>query len=63
MIRGTTYSAPLKVKLSLVRYEKDNLKTVKERIDQDVYMGEIPLMTDNGTFIVNGAIPARAMQW
>ncbi|MBO6257837.1 MAG: DNA-directed RNA polymerase subunit beta [Succinivibrio sp.] len=58
MIRGTTYSAPLKVKLSLVRYEKDNnsdsSKTVKERIDQDVYMGEIPLMTDNGTFIVNG---------
>ena len=54
MIRGTTYTAPLKVKLSLVRYEKDNLKTVKERIDQDVYMGEIPLMTDNGTFIVNG---------
>ena len=54
MIRGTTYSAPLKVKLSLVRYEKDSPKAVKERIDQDVYMGEIPLMTDNGTFIVNG---------
>ena len=54
MIRGTTYSAPLKVKLSLIRYEKDAPKTVKERIDQDVYMGEIPLMTDNGTFIVNG---------
>lgn len=54
MIRGTTYSAPLKVKLSLVRYEKDSPKTVKERIDQDVYMGEIPLMTNNGTFIVNG---------
>ena len=54
MIRGTTYSAPLKVKLSLIRYEKDSPKTVKERIDQDVYMGEIPLMTDNGTFIING---------
>ncbi len=54
MIRGTTYSAPLKVKLSLVRYEKDSPNTVKERIDQDVYMGEIPLMTENGTFIVNG---------
>ncbi len=54
MIRGTTYSAPLKVKLSLVRYEKDSPKTVKERIEQDVYMGEIPLMTDNGTFVVNG---------
>lgn len=54
MIRGTTYSAPLKVRLSLVRYEKDAPKTVKERIEQDVYMGEIPLMTDNGTFVVNG---------
>lgn len=54
MIRGTTYSAPLKVKLSLVRYEKDSPKTVKERLDQDVYMGEIPLMTENGTFIING---------
>ena len=54
LIRGTTYSAPLKVKLGLVRYEKDSPKTVKERIDQDVYMGEIPLMTDNGTFIING---------
>ena len=54
LIRGTTYSAPLKVKLSLIRYEKDSPKTVKERIDQDVYMGEIPLMTDNGTFIING---------
>ena len=54
MIRGTTYSAPLKVKLSLIRYEKDAPKTVKERIEQDVYMGEIPLMTDNGTFVVNG---------
>ena len=54
LIRGTTYSAPLKVKLSLIRYEKDSPKTVKEKIDQDVYMGEIPLMTDNGTFIVNG---------
>lgn len=54
MIRGTTYSAPLKVKLSLIRYDKEAPKTVKERIDQDVYMGEIPLMTDNGTFIING---------
>ena len=54
VIRGATYSAPLKVKLSLVRYEKDSPKTVKEKIDQEVYMGEIPLMTDNGTFIING---------
>lgn len=54
MIRGTTYSAPLKVNLSLIRYEKDSPKVVKEKIDQEVYMGEIPLMTDNGTFIING---------
>ena len=55
MIRGTTYSAPLKVNLSLIRYEKDsNPKTVKEKVDQEVYMGEIPLMTENGTFIING---------
>ena len=54
MIRGTTYSAPLKVNLSLIRYEKDSPKTVKEKIDQEVYMGEIPLMTENGTFIING---------
>ena len=54
MIRGTTYSAPLKVNLSLIRYEKDSPNTVKEKIDQEVYMGEIPLMTDNGTFIING---------
>ena len=54
MIRGTTYSAPLRVNLSLIRYEKDAPKTVKEKFDQEVYMGEIPLMTENGTFIING---------
>ena len=54
MIRGTTYSAPLRVSLSLIRYEKDSPKTVKEKFDQEVYMGEIPLMTENGTFIING---------
>ena len=54
MIRGTTYSAPLKVNLSLIRYEKDSPKTVREKLDQEVYMGEIPLMTENGTFIING---------
>ena len=54
MIRGNTYSAPLRVNLSLIRYEKDAPKTVKEKFDQEVYMGEIPLMTENGTFIING---------
>lgn len=54
-IRGVTYSAPLKVKLRLVIYEKEtNDGTVKDIKEQDVYMGEIPLMTDNGTFVING---------
>lgn len=54
-IRGMTYSVALRVQLRLVTYDKeiseDLVKNIKE---QEVYMGEIPLMTDNGTFIVNG---------
>lgn len=54
-IRGTTYSAPLRVKLRLIIYEKDisesHVKNIKE---QEVYMGELPLMTSNGTFVING---------
>ncbi|MDX1497711.1 MAG: DNA-directed RNA polymerase subunit beta, partial [Salinisphaeraceae bacterium] len=56
-IRGLTYSAPLRVKVRLVIYDKDSKATpkpVKEMKDQEVYMGELPLMTDNGTFIING---------
>ncbi|QCI24153.1 DNA-directed RNA polymerase subunit beta [Buchnera aphidicola (Muscaphis stroyani)] len=54
-IRGATYSAPLRVKLRLVIYERDiSESTVKDIKEQEVYMGEIPLMTDNGTFIING---------
>ena len=54
-IRGITYSAPLRVKLRLVIYDKDAPEgTVKDIKEQDVYMGEIPLMTDNGTFVING---------
>ncbi|OBW95030.1 DNA-directed RNA polymerase subunit beta [Gallibacterium salpingitidis] len=54
-IRGTTYAAPLRVKLRLVSYDKDAAPgTVKDIKEQDVYMGEIPLMTDNGTFVING---------
>lgn len=54
-IRGATYSAPLRVKLRLVIYERDVLEpTVKDIKEQEVYMGEIPLMTNNGTFIING---------
>ncbi len=55
-IRGLTYSAPLSAKVKLVIYDKANTKNrvVKEVREQIVYMGEIPLMTRNGTFITNG---------
>ncbi|AWL10929.1 DNA-directed RNA polymerase [Saliniradius amylolyticus] len=54
-IRGVTYSAPLRVKLRLVLYDKDAAPgTVKDIKEQEVYMGEIPLMTENGTFVING---------
>ena len=55
--RGMTYSAPLKVTLRLIVFDVDpdtGAKSVKDIKEQDVYMGEMPLMTDNGTFIVNG---------
>ena len=54
-IRGVTYSAPLRVKLRLVLFDREAAAgTVKEIKEQEVYMGEIPLMTDNGTFVING---------
>ncbi|GLO62233.1 DNA-directed RNA polymerase subunit beta [Vibrio sp. MACH09] len=54
-IRGVTYSKPLRVKLRLVVYDRDApAGTVKDIKEQEVYMGEIPLMTDNGTFVING---------
>ncbi|QIW15086.1 DNA-directed RNA polymerase subunit beta [Pasteurellaceae bacterium RH1A] len=54
-IRGTTYAAPLRVKLRLVSYDREAAAgTVKDIKEQNVYMGEIPLMTDNGTFVING---------
>jgi DNA-directed RNA polymerase subunit beta len=55
--RGMTYSAPLKVTLRLIVFDIDpdtQAKSVKDIKEQDVYMGEMPLMTDNGTFVVNG---------
>lgn len=54
-IRGMTYSAPLRVKLRLVIFDKEMKEgTIKDIKEQDVYMGEVPLMTDNGTFVING---------
>jgi DNA-directed RNA polymerase subunit beta len=53
--RGLSYGAPLRVTVRLVIYDKESSsKAVKYVKEQEVYMGEIPLMTDNGTFIVNG---------
>ena len=56
-LRGMSYGAPLRVTVRLVIYDKDSPaknKKIKEVREQDVYMGDLPLMTDNGTFIVNG---------
>ena len=55
--RDMTFAAPLKVKLRLIVFEADEetgARSVKDIKEQDVYMGDIPLMTDKGTFIVNG---------
>ena len=55
--RDMTYAAPLKVKLRLIVFEMEEetgARSVKDIKEQDVYMGDIPLMTDKGTFIVNG---------
>lgn len=54
-LRGATYSSPLRVKIRLVIYDKESSnKNVKDVKEQEVYMGEVPLMTDNGTFVING---------
>ncbi|HET7664305.1 MAG TPA: DNA-directed RNA polymerase subunit beta, partial [Rhodanobacteraceae bacterium] len=56
-MRGMSYGAPLRVTVRLVIYDKDSpasKKAVKLVKEQEVYMGEIPLMTETGTFIVNG---------
>ncbi len=52
-LRGLTYAAPLRVLVRLVINDKDT-RTVKDIREQEVYMGEMPLMTRNGTFVVNG---------
>ncbi len=55
--RGMTYAAPLKVTIRLTVYSKDaetGVKSVRDIKEQEVFFGDIPLMTDNGTFIING---------
>ena len=54
-LRSVTYSVPLRVKVRLIIYDKDSSnKAIKDIKEQEVYMGEIPLMTENGTFVING---------
>ena len=54
-MRGLTYAAPLRALVRLVIYDKEGAnQSIKDIKEQEVYMGELPLMTDNGTFIVNG---------
>ncbi|MGB5669845.1 MAG: DNA-directed RNA polymerase subunit beta [Sedimenticolaceae bacterium] len=56
-LRGATFAAPLRVLVRLVIYDKDapaGSKQVKDIKEQEIYMGELPLMTNNGTFIING---------
>ncbi|MEW5757762.1 MAG: DNA-directed RNA polymerase subunit beta [Pseudomonadota bacterium] len=56
-LRGTTYAAPLRVKVRLVIFDKEapaGTKSIKDVKEQEIYMGEIPLMTDTGTFVING---------
>ena len=55
--RGMTYAVPLKVTIRLVVWNKDpetGAKTIRDIKEQEVYFGDIPLMTENGTFIING---------
>ena len=55
--RGMTYAAPLKVTIRLTLYEKDpktGAKAIRDIKEQEVFFGEIPLMTENGTFVING---------
>ena len=55
--RGMSYAAPLKVTIRLTLYEKDpetGVKAIRDIKEQEVFFGEVPLMTENGTFIING---------
>ena len=56
-LRGLTYAAPLRVKVRLVVYDKEasgTPKPIKDIREQEVYLGELPLMTESGTFVING---------
>ncbi|MBO0181081.1 hypothetical protein, partial [Vibrio parahaemolyticus] len=50
ILRGSTYAAPMRVKIRLIIKDRET-KSIKDVREQEVYMGEIPLMTENGTFV------------
>ena len=55
ILRSITYAAPLRVKVRLIIYDRESSsKAIKDIKEQEVYMGEVPLMTANGTFVING---------
>ena len=55
VLRGVTYAVPLRVKVRLIIFDRESAsKAIKDIKEQEVYMGEIPLMTENGTFVING---------
>ncbi|MAZ44297.1 MAG: DNA-directed RNA polymerase subunit beta [Legionellales bacterium] len=54
-LRGLSFACPLRVLVRLVVYDKEaSTKTIKDVREQEVYMGELPIMTENGTFVING---------
>ncbi len=54
-LRGATYAVPLRVRIRLIIYDKESSnKVIKDIKEQEVYMGELPIMTDTGTFVING---------
>ncbi|MEZ6840619.1 hypothetical protein ABVN80_03035 [Acinetobacter baumannii] len=53
ILRGSTYAAPMRVKIRLIIKDRET-KSIKDVREQEVYMGEIPFMTENGTFVING---------
>ena len=54
-MRGLTFAAPLRALVRLIIYDKEgSAHSIKDIKEQEVYMGELPLMTDNGTFVING---------
>ena len=63
--RGMTYAAPLKVTLRLVVWDIDEetqARSIRDVKEQDVYMGDMPLMTSNGTFVINAPIARRILR-